>query len=165
MKEDGKQNWFRKHWIISIILGVLVLGMVGNTFNSPTGNITNSQENKITNNYIDEDIYDLWTKFISKSSVLTDLQKEEDFKSYKNNFIKSGGIISKIDEVGFGSDDIVVGIESPENPYLRAGTLYFDNSYKNQLMNYNLGDEINFEGKIDNYNSLLGIIIKESQLK
>jgi hypothetical protein len=46
--ETEKQNWFRKHWIISIFLGLIVLGMIGSIFDSEdkseiTGNVINEQ--------------------------------------------------------------------------------------------------------------------------
>ena len=51
-EELNKKNWFRKHWVISIFLGIVVLGMIGSFFNSgnedksPTGNVVNEQGNK-----------------------------------------------------------------------------------------------------------------------
>jgi len=45
---DKKQNWFRRHWIISIFLGFIVLGMIGSIFDSEdksdiTGDVVNEQ--------------------------------------------------------------------------------------------------------------------------
>lgn len=42
------QNWFRKHWIISIFLGLFALGIIGSLFDSGdnsdiTGNVVNEQ--------------------------------------------------------------------------------------------------------------------------
>lgn len=166
--EIKKKNWFRRHWIVSIILGLFVLGIIGAMF-SDTSSDSNTQT---TNNqppakeYIDKDIYDLWFDFISRDSPYTDLQKEENFKQYKNKWIKSSGEVEKIDEVGFGSSNIVVGIASPEEfSFSRAASLYFDESYKNQLINYGVRDEISFEGRIEQYSGLVGIVVKDVELR
>lgn len=166
MTLEDLQEWAQNHKIIVILIIIFAFGFVISTSVNMTDNKNVKSSNRIieSKQYINENIYDLWITFISRSSTLTDLQKEEEFKKYNNKLIKSSGIISSIDEVGFGSSNIVVGIESPENPYLMAGTLYFDGSYKNQLINYGIGDEINFEGRIETYNSLMGIIIKDTVL-
>ncbi|MFH1585853.1 MAG: DUF4352 domain-containing protein [archaeon] len=44
--EIKKQNWFRKHWIASIFFGIIVLGIIGNLFESPTGYATRNLENQ-----------------------------------------------------------------------------------------------------------------------
>lgn len=49
--ETKKQNWFRKHWMITIFLGLIALGMVSSIFNNLTGNNTNSG---LTGNSIQE---------------------------------------------------------------------------------------------------------------
>jgi len=56
--ETKEQNWFRKHWIISIILGLIVLGMFSSIFNSEnnsdmTGNVVNEQINNKNFNEIE----------------------------------------------------------------------------------------------------------------
>lgn len=50
--EIKKQNWFRKHLVISIILGILILGAVGSLFEGDnknntdlTGNVISEQKN------------------------------------------------------------------------------------------------------------------------
>lgn len=56
MTETKKQNWFRKHWIISIFLGLIVLGMIfpGTENNSTmTGNVVNEQDNQQIKQIID----------------------------------------------------------------------------------------------------------------
>lgn len=163
---ENKKSWFRRHWVLTTILVLFILGMIGAMF-SNTSSDSNTQT---TNNqppakeYTDKDIYDLWFDFLSNDSPYTDLQKEEQFKQYKNKWIKSSGVVSEIAEVPLSSS-IAVVIESPDNPYLRSATLYFDGSYKDALVNYGIGEEINFEGKIENYNSIMGLIIKDAQLK
>ena len=52
--EEKKQNWFRKHWIISIFLGLIVLGMVSTIFNNITSN-----NNDLTGNFVQEQSFAL----------------------------------------------------------------------------------------------------------
>lgn len=168
MKEK-KKNWFRRHpiWsgIISIIIVLFVIFIAFPSDNSSTKGVNTQQpqEQADIRAYVDEDIYELWILFISRDSPYTDLQKEENFKQYKNKWIKSSGVVSEIDDGLFGS--IIVSIESPDNPYLRAATLYFDDFYKDELLNYRIYDEINFEGRIESYNGLVGVIVKDVELR
>ena len=48
MMEGKKKSWFRKHWIISIVLGFMVIGMFGSIFNPSEDNLD------ITGNVVDE---------------------------------------------------------------------------------------------------------------
>ncbi len=47
MMEEKKQNWFRKHWIVSIFLGLIALGMVSSIFNNLTGNVIQEKDTEI----------------------------------------------------------------------------------------------------------------------
>jgi hypothetical protein len=38
MAETKEKNWFRRHWILSIILGIIVLGIIGGMFGNDTSN-------------------------------------------------------------------------------------------------------------------------------
>jgi len=169
VSETKKKNWFRRHYVWTTILVLIIIGIIGAIFSEDTANGTNIQTNdnsQPTKEYTDKGVYDLWVDFISRDSPLTDLQKEKNFKQYKNKWIKSSGEVDKIDEVGFGSNNIVVGIASPEEfSFSRAATLYFDESYKSQLINYGVGDEISFEGRIEQYSGLMGIVIKDVELR
>ncbi len=166
--EISKQNWFRKHWIISIILGIFILGMIGFMFNTESDNHSTktSKSSGITNlrSYIDEDLYTLIYLFVSDYSSYTELQKEEEFKQYKNKWIKTSGIVKEIDDMIIGQE-IVVRIEHPDNYLLSGATLYFKPSEKDRLLEINKYDEINFEGRLKNYNSFLGIMIDDVELR
>lgn len=167
---EEKQKKKVKVWqIVLIILGGLffwglIIGIFsGNETNAEESYSSNPKTNTIEEEYISKSLDDLYLIFVSSSSELTDLQKEKQFENYDGKLIKSEGIVSKIDNVMMSSD-IVVGIMSPENPYLREATLYFDSSYEDELLNYNEYDEISFKGKITDYNSLLGIIVQDAEL-
>ena len=66
MAEIKSQNWFRRHWIISIFLGLILLvifnnvlfGMFGkdNQNTDLTGNVVNQQTNENSGNIVDEQI-------------------------------------------------------------------------------------------------------------
>ena len=51
--EIRKTNWFRKHWIISIFLGLIILGIISNGFNNFA-----EDNNDLTGNLIQEQIED-----------------------------------------------------------------------------------------------------------
>jgi len=101
--EISKKNWFRKHWIISIILGIFILGLIGSMFNTESDNHSTetSKSSGITNlkSYANEDLYTLIYLFVSDDSSYTELQKEEEFKQYKNKWIKTSGIVKEIDDM------------------------------------------------------------------
>lgn len=51
--EKQQKNWFRRHWILSIFLGLIVLGMIGSLFGGDsepelTGDVVNEQDNQQT---------------------------------------------------------------------------------------------------------------------
>ena len=175
-----KKNWFRRNWILTILIILTIMVLIGSFFDSSSDNVqtntniptnTNRYTNEDletniptnTNEYTNEDLEVLTFKFVSRNSDLTDLQKEEQFKQYKNKWIKGVGIVKSISEVAL-SDNIAVGIESSDNPYLRGATIYFGGSEKSNLLKISAGEAISFEGRIESYNSLLGIIIKEAKL-
>ena len=54
MAEIKSQNWFRRHWIISIFLGLFVLGIVGSLFDDSEKNLTGNVVNEQSGN--EEDI-------------------------------------------------------------------------------------------------------------
>lgn len=165
--EKKEKSWFRRHWILTIIIVLVIGGIIGTIFegdssnNLPASSDTNNQEIK---QYTDATLYEMFLMFVSRDSTLTDIQKEEQFKQYKNKGIKGEGIIDNIDDVML-SDSIVVSIVNPENQFMRAATIYFDGSKKDSLQQFSVGDEINFEGRIESYSSLMGIVIKEAELK
>ena len=129
--------------------------------NEPTGQAIKSDTLKT---YTNEDLYTLIFNFVGSSSPYTELQKEEQFKNYKGKWIKDLGVVKEVDTVML-SDNIVVAIINPDNTYLRGATIYFKPSEKEKLLETNLYDEINFEGRIEDYNGFMGIIIKDAELR
>jgi len=168
MKETKQKNWFRRHWIVSIILGIFILGIIGSMFNTESGDYSTgtSKNSEITNlkSYTDEDLYTLIYLFVSDDSSYTELQKEEEFKQYKNKWIKTSGLVKEIDDMIIGRE-IVVRIEHPDNYLLSGATLYFKPTEKDKLLEINKYDEISFEGRIKDYNSFLGIMIDDVELR
>ena len=166
MTQEKQQSWFRKHWILTIIIVLVVLGIIGAAFSpeSQDSNKTGTTSQSESKQYTNEDLENLIFDFVSGDSTLTDIQKEEQFKQYKNKWIKGTGIVKDIDTVMM-SDSIVVSIIRYDNQYLRGATIYFDSSQKDKLMDISVYDEISFDGRIETYNSLGGIIIKEAVVK
>lgn len=53
MDKKNQRNWFRRHWIISIFLGLIVLGMIGSLFggdSNSTGKVV-TEQSKCTSNW------------------------------------------------------------------------------------------------------------------
>jgi hypothetical protein len=164
------KNWVRRHWVISIFLGIFILGIIGAAFNEgdsgATGNaIQEKYTEKTTSNveYADTDLDTLILDFVSDYSTYTELQKEEEFKKYKGKILKGSGLVKEVDTVML-SDSLVVRIINPENQYLTGATIYFDESQKSKLLAVEEYDEINFEGEISDYGSLMGIIIRKAKV-
>lgn len=49
------KNWFRRHWIISIFLGLILIGMFSTLFNNIVGNNEDTSEN-LTGNVVNEQV-------------------------------------------------------------------------------------------------------------
>jgi hypothetical protein len=47
MVQEIKHNWFRRHWIISIILVILIIGIIGSAFDSSSNNASNTANSGI----------------------------------------------------------------------------------------------------------------------
>lgn len=60
MVETKKKNWFRRHWILTIILGIVVLGIIAGMF----GGDSQSNSSSTENNQQEEtsNTQDVWSK-------------------------------------------------------------------------------------------------------
>ena len=129
--EKESKNWFRRHWIISMILGLIILFAIGSMFVEEELSDDEYEPPNQLKTYVNEDLYELIVLFVN-DGYYTDLQKKEEFKQYEDKWIKSSGVIKGIDTVIL-SDSIVVEILNPENPYFRGATIYFKPSEKDKL--------------------------------
>ena len=157
--EKESKNWFRRHWILTIFICLFIGIGILTLFDESTEPNINEDNQK---DYVDEELYELVVLFVN-DDYYTDLQKKEEFKQYENKWIKSSGSVMEIDTVIL-SDSIVVAILNPENPYFRGATIYFKPSEKDKLLEIGKYDEISFEGKIEGYGGITGIIIKEAEV-
>lgn len=162
-EKTKKKNWFRRHWVISIILGIILISFIGGLFIEESSNTNQESQNKNTKEYVQEDLYTLITLFVGSNSPYTEIQKEENFKQYKNKWIKGTGIVGEVEEV-IVTGTPLIRIINPENQYTYGATIYFEDSEKDKLLEVNKYKEIQFEGRIEQYNSLMGLIIKEAKL-
>lgn len=168
IKEITEKNWFLNHpfltWLIVMFsIGILMSFVPSDNQNySSTPSETTSKTKTIQKAYVDEDLTDLIFKYVSMNSIMTDIQKKESFKQIKGKYIQSEGIVIEVNEA-FGTP--VVAIMNPENEFLRGATIYFKKSEKDKLLNIGKYDSIDFEGKIEDYGSFMGIIIHEAEVK
>jgi len=163
VSEIKNKSWFRRHWIISMILGLVILFAIGIMFGEGELSDDEYESPNQLKTYVNEDLYELIVLFVN-DDYYTDLQKKEEFKQYKNKWIKSSGSVMEIDDV-IMSSNIVVGIINPDNIYLRGATIYFKSSEKDKLLEIDKYSEISFEGRIEDYGSFMGIIIKDAVVR
>ena len=164
---EKKKNWFRRHpiWtgIIIFFSIFFVIGTALDLRDDLEDEEGDEWEEDIQRQYVKEDLYELIVLFVN-NDYYTELQKEEEFKNYKDKWIKSSGAVKEVKTVML-SNSIVVVIINPNNIYLRGATIYFKSSEKDKLLEINPHDEISFEGRIESYGSLMGIIIKDAELR
>jgi len=78
------KNWFRRHWAISIFLGLFLIGIIGI--------ITEDDDSGMTGNVVDTQDYDLEIdiyELLDEFDVLTKLQQEEKVEELKGKRIKT----------------------------------------------------------------------------
>jgi len=165
-------------WIKKFLFAFVILAIIGallgddTTNNSPINNSLNPKstsqntnlERTNQNEYVSESLDDLIFDFVSRDSQYTDLQKKEMFENYDNKLIKDFAMVKDIDTLSL-SDGIVVRAINPENEFITGATIYFKPTEKEKLLKFDKYDEVKFEGKITNYNRLLGIIIMDAVVK
>ncbi len=127
----------------AIILALLVL----------TGCATTASQKQ----YLEEDLASIQHKFTSKQSPLTDLQKEELWKTYKGKLVKGVAYVHSIDKNLFGQYVILADFQ-PRGQYDIGSDLaiFFKDSEKDKLLRIAKNERIAFEGKLSGYHSLLG---------
>jgi len=152
--KEIKKNWFVKHWIISIFLGLIVLGMIGSMFegNSKldlTGKVINDNSN---NNVINLGSSQGDNSLITKSPdemlpVAGELPTEYSIGEKEDITKDSSAIVSRNAQVGFDSGKIlsisqykVGAVTVTDYTEVTFGIYKFDNSnyasnFKNSVMN------------------------------
>ncbi len=175
-KEASEQNWFRRHWIISIFLGLMVLGIIGSMFgendnqsnSNLTGNVINENSNNNaiklgdnspqatttpiqTANKPEYDLEMTTEQIFNEFDGLSDIQTEEKIKEFKDKRIKTSLYVSKIDKASLSSQYVAMEMyEYPYNlmPYVKA---FFPAEEKDNLLETNIGDTIVFSGEFVAY--------------
>lgn len=152
--EAEKQNWFRRHWIISIFLGFFVLIFI-NSFlfslagddssKSPTAQVT-QQSNSVQDEQVIviQDIDSFLAEFEAN-----EIRAEGD---YVGKFISVTSRVDSINEGVFG-------------PYLILGEEYsfsgincnFKKENQNQFIALNSGDVVTVKGEVSDY--ILGSVV------
>jgi hypothetical protein len=119
-----------------------------------------------TREYTNDNLDMLMDIFDSDSSY-TDLQKGDLLKEYNGLWIKTSGTVHAIGSIvdtTRNPRDTVVTLKNPENQFLKGASVYFDESYKDELAKIGKGDDIRFEGRIDGYSNFYGIIIEDAEV-
>lgn len=177
IKNANEKNWIFNHpFIVWIIWTFSIWAIIWISVFSPNNAIPQTSLNNGLSNtgaiptstslpqreYINESLDDLIFTFVSQDSELTGLQKKDEFKKYEGKYIKGEGFVKDVNEV-LGS--LVVGIEHPDNQFLRGASVYFKKSERDKLLNIGVGDPISFEGLVEDYSSFGGVIIKSAEVR
>ena len=108
--------------------------------------------------YIDESLSSILSKFTSSNSPLTDLQKEELWKTdYKGKNVKGSIYVYGVDKGLFGGYTIL-GDLTPRGQYDVGSdfAVFFKSSEKEKLLRVSKNSKIMFEGKLDDYHPFMG---------
>jgi len=161
IKDIKEDNWFLDHpfltWLIILFSIIILLVII--TPDDQSYPTDNNKATTVQKTYVNESLTKLILKYVSSSSMMTDMQKEESFKQIRGKYIRDKGIVTEVSE-SFGTP--IVAIMNPENEFLSGATIYFKKTEKDKLLDVRKYNSIKFEGKIESYNSLLGIIIHDA---
>jgi hypothetical protein len=109
--------------------------------------------------YVNDDLENVQFEFTSQYSDLTDIQKKELWKEYKGKWINGTVFVNSVDKNLFGTY-VILGTFQPKGPYDIGNdvALFLDNSQTSKVVNVNKGSVIRFEGKLEEYHTLMGNI-------
>jgi len=136
------KNWFRRHWAISIFLGLFLIGIIGI--------ITEDDDSGMTGNVVDTQDYDLEIdiyELLDEFDVLTKLQQEEKVEELKGKRIKTSTTAYKITKASLSTQYVVMD-DDYFNPSVKA---FFLAEEKDRLLKVDIGDEITFIGELVTY--------------
>ncbi len=167
---DEKKNWFRKHWVISIFLGIFVIGLIGMISDSAdsgvTGNVVDEQEsveiqgnlgsgseniinkerkevNKISKEYIKR-TYDDTCAIFNSDSKHTSIQKEKIFEEeYEEKYANWTGNVENIDI------SILSNLRLKLDMPCGTGKVYMNQNQYDKLILLSKDDSVTFSGRFD----------------
>lgn len=90
-------------------------------------------------------------RIFGDKSSLTDLQKKEEFKNYKDKTVSWEGYLSDVDEGWTGDYCVLIKTKSSSQPYADFKSCNPTESFKNKLLTYQIGDRVILTGTIQNY--------------
>lgn len=159
--------------VLSLVLVVVVSGCVSQEASAPsTGvpkNPVNANGSEGIQSKVSSDITanatldNLFYQFVSELSDLTDLQKEAKWKEYEGKYIKDSALVKDVKYEPLTG--YVVSIGNIENQFSRGATIYFKDSEKDKLLHIQKDDVITFYGKLSDYSKILGIVIKDAEVR
>lgn len=146
-----QRNWFRRHWIISTLFVLFIMGTILEKFEEKPSSNTNFKLVEQPKEYIDITCKEFSQQF-GVSSKLSDLQKDELFKNYKNKWVRWNDTVAEISN-SFGS--LSMQVKCLPQTFISDVMETFDDSEKNFLLNYKQDDEVKFEGQLRDWGAIL----------
>lgn len=143
------RNWFVRHWFISTILVLVVIGVA--TQGSDGSEKSSFKDTPTQKTYADISCADFAGKFGIKST-LSDLQKDELIKDYKGKWAKWSGTVSSVSST-FGQ--LQLQVKCLPSTLTSDAIISFDDSEKDVLLKLKEGDKVNFEGQISDWGQLM----------
>jgi len=128
-----------------------------------SGNKTKSSTiitQEATNTFLSESCAEVAQKF-DTSGKMTDLQKKYAWGNYEKQKIKWSGIVRSVSE-SFGS--LSVHIKCRSQTFGSDVIVYFDDQWKNDLLQLKEGQKLSFTAELHDYNQLLGIFARNGSI-
>lgn len=168
MRPDGNKV------IKGILTGIfIIVWLAAITSNKSEGtkseaeNISSTVSSEISSNpsegreYLSESCEDAAGKF-SLMGEMTDLQKKELWKKYQGKWVKWSGTVTYVSET---LGQLSVQVKCRPGTLTSDAIIYFDNKWRDKLLQLSQGDSISFEARLDDYNQFIGLSLKKGELR
>lgn len=157
---------WRKIFLVLVLLTTASFLTNPSEINTTSNTINSNQRVQNSPKFINEDLYGILYQFTNPQSPMTDLQKKEEWKSYKGKYVKSSAIVDSISRNLLGKY-VVLASELPKGQYDIGSdyAIFFQDSQKDKLLRLSKGDRIYFSGRLADYHTTFeNLDIKDATL-
>ncbi len=150
---NKKKNWFLRHYIITTILVIaIIIGVNGQSEETPSSPV---EKEWVGISCVE------FHEIFGLNSNLSDLQKDEKFKEYKNKWVKWEGEVSSVDET-FGK--LQLQVKCLKSTFVSDAIATFPDSAKEKLLGFQKGDSVNFSGQLASWSAVLATSVRNAQI-
>jgi hypothetical protein len=147
--EEKKKSWFQRHWILTVILGVMVLGIMGGSLNKTSPISGNSDKTSDTNQQIETSILHVNAEQLIQDYLSNQISADE---KYQDKIVSVSGTIYEVGQDWSGGNYIML-----RNDYEYNG-VQCEFKTKDELMNLYKGEYITLKGKVIGFTKGLVLI-------